>query len=301
MAKKKDILSDEQKQFWTLAEISKIPLEMRQEIFDCMQATFPMSEEKKKNLKEIFGISDKKSASERDELLQNLEMIDNIVDDDLEDSSERLSEYDSYPHFLPRVEVYKYTLRVTLRGLRPAIYRKFSVPSNITLRHLSELIIDLMDWSGAHLNQFRKGNCYYSPAYQLKDRMLSDMGFAEDHKQECFTLSDILTEKGKTIEWEYDFGDSWIHEVKLSSIGFYEDNEPRVSFIKGERACPPEDCGGIWGYADMLEIIDKKKSRRRLTAEEKERLEWFDVDPKYFDSEEFDTEYAREVCGDYCR
>ena len=64
-----------------------------------------------------------------------------------------------------------------------------------------------------------------------------------------FTLSDVLSEKGKAIEFEYDFGDGWIHEVKLSSVGEFKENDDyAVRFIDGKRACPIEDCGGVWGY-----------------------------------------------------
>ena len=113
-----------------------------------------------------------------------------------------------------------------------------------------------MGWTNEHLNQFRKGNDFYAPAYQRENEMSPLFAPAPDgfpscprnHNQEDYTLSDLLTEKGKSIEWEYDFGDSRYHDVKLSSIGDYKADEPLVSFIKGERECPPEDCGGIWGY-----------------------------------------------------
>ena len=75
--------------------------------------------------------------------------------------------------------------------------------------------------------------------------------------------------------------------------------EPLVSFVKGERECPPEDCGGIWGYQDLLKLYDKKKSRKRLTEDEEDRLEWYDM-TEDFDPEYFDTDYAHEICEDYC-
>lgn len=249
---------------------------------------------------------------EREKLLESLEQMeefsdededyededDDDEDEDYEDEDDDLDKYD-YPYFLPRPEVHKYTLRVTLRGLKPAIYRKFNVPSNISLRHLSELLLPLMGWEGYHLNQFRKGYNYYAPAYQRDNEMPISFGSAQNFNQEDYTLSDILSEKGKSIEWEYDFGDSWYHDVKLSSIGDYSEGEPRISFIKGERACPPEDCGSIWGYMGLLELHAKLKARKRLTKEEKDHLEWFDMD-KDFDPAEFDAELAKGYCDDFC-
>lgn len=209
-----------------------------------------------------------------------------------------------YPHFRKDEPARKYTLRVTLKHITPAIYRKFEVPSNITLRHLADLILELMGWIGGHLNAFHIKGHDYSPAYQREGEDSFFLPFDEDrnHNQEDFTLSEVLSEKGKSIELEYDFGDGWLHEVKLSSVADYEDGEPQIiRFIKGERACPPEDIGGPWGYQDLLAIIEKKCARKRLTSEEKERLEWLGIDPQDLDPEEFDSEYASEICDDYCK
>lgn len=195
-----------------------------------------------------------------------------------------------YPHFREDDPARKYTLRVTLKHIIPAIYRKFEVPSNITLRHLADLILDLMGWIGGHLNAFHIKGHDYSPAYQREGEDSFFLPFDEDrnHNQEDFTLSEVLSEKGKAIE--------------LSSVADYEDGEPRVvRFIKGERACPPEDIGGPWGYQDLLAIIEKKRARKRLTLEEKERLEWLGIDPQDLDPEEFDSEYAAEICDSFCK
>lgn len=103
---------------------------------------------------------------------------------------------ENYPSFREGDYALMYTLRVTLKHVSPKIYRKFEVPSNITLRH----------------------------------------------------LADVLCQKGKSIELEYDFGDGWCHEVRLSGISEYIDDEPHyIYFLKGERACPLEDIGGPWG------------------------------------------------------
>lgn len=266
-------------------EFEQMPEEIQSMMFEFAQRLSEMPEE------------------ERNQFLEEMDRFAELMDGDMDDDIEDDDEFgDDYPHFLPRKNVQKFTLRVTLRGIKPSIYRKFNVPSNISLRHLSELIIDLMGWTNEHLNQFRKGDDYYAPAYQREGEndLMMGWGRARNHNQENYTISDILSEKGKTIEWEYDFGDSWCHDVRLSSIGDYKEDEPLITFVKGERACPPEDCGGIWGYEDLLGIYNKKKSRKHLTSDEKERLEWYDMDPRYFDPEEFDTEYAKDVCDDFC-
>ncbi len=156
------------------------------------------------------------------------------------------------------------------------------------------------------MNQFRKGNDLYAPAYQREgeDDMFFDWMIARNHNQEDFVLSDILDTKGKTMEWEYDFGDSWYHDVRLSSLGEYAEGEPHVSFIKGERACPPEDCGGIWGYEELLSIRDRfarytMSMGKKPSSDDLDRLYWFEMHGD-FDPNFYDTELAQEICKAFC-
>jgi len=202
----------------------------------------------------------------------------------------------NYPHFLPSKHIRKYTIRVSLKNTDLAIWRKFECPSNISLRHLTELFLKLMGWENEHLNQITVGrDTFYVPCYQ------NDQNFDWDENllQEEYRLSDILNVKGKSVKWEYDFGDSWTHEIRLSSINDYAENELRKIIFKcGKGACPPEDCGGVWGYQELLELNDKRKSRKRLTDEEKERLEWYEIDKDY-DPEFCDTERCVDVCNKF--
>lgn len=205
---------------------------------------------------------------------------------------------ENYPSFRDGDYVLMYTLRVTLKHVSPKIYRKFEVPSNITLRHLADLILDLMGWSGGHLNAYHINGHHFHPAYQMTPEYGYYGGmYDNDRRQEDYTIADVLSQKGKSIELEYDFGDGWCHDVKLSSVAEYLDDEPHnVRFVKGGGTCPPEDVGGPWGYMELLEIIQKKHSHKRLTSSEKEQLEWADIDPM-----EFDPGYCDSVeCGYIC-
>lgn len=201
-----------------------------------------------------------------------------------------------YPHFLPADHVQKYTMRVVLKGTSPSVWRKFECPSNISLRHLTELVMQLMGWMDEHLNQIVcKHETYYVPCYQHDpDSEWGDTYFQEEH-----TIADVLMEKGKTVGWEYDFGDSWQHDIRLSVIDEYKDGEPHdIVFKSGKGTCPPEDCGGIWGYQELLELNEKRKSHKRLTSEERERLDWYDIDKDY-DPEFCDEDECIEVCADF--
>lgn len=202
---------------------------------------------------------------------------------------------DSFPRYRESDHVLKYTVRVALRGITPPIWRKITVPSNINLRLFGDLILELMGWMGEHLNQFRKGDSYYAPAYQREGEIPPLDGRIENHNQEDFALGDILREKDDTIVWEYDFGDSWEHDVRLVSVDEYAEGEPRkIVFVNGKRACPPEDCGGIWGYEDLLALHKRRSERKRISADDRERLEWYGMD-RDFDPDWLSLEECREI------
>ena len=213
-------------------------------------------------------------------------------DDEEGDFGEKDFDEEKYTPYLPADNVLKYTLRFTLRHIKPAIWRKVEVPSNISLRHLSELIIETMGWAGYHFNHFRVGmDSFYEPYYQRDGDMEFGFDRTRHFNQEEHKVAEVLNEKGKQIVFEYDFGDSWEHDIRLSSIGEYAPGEPHeIKFVGGKRACPPEDCGSYWGYDELCDIHAKKAARKRLTAEERERLEWYantedgnDYDPELFD------------------
>ena len=100
----------------------------------------------------------------------------------------------------------------------------------------------------------------------------------------------VLQPHGERIKFEYDYGDSWTHDLWVKGVRDYAPGEePIIKLLKAQGACPPEDCGGVWGYAYLLELNKKK----RKSAEDKERLEWYDI-PKDFDPEACDLEWLQE-------
>lgn len=188
---------------------------------------------------------------------------------------------------LPRENVKELHLRIKLNDTDLKIWREVKVPSNISLEGLAKVLIDVMGWEHEHLYQFEINKEFYE--LRMKDDIFASFSRAIKHDITQYTLSDVLSEKGKRIRFDYDFGDSWEHDVWIKGEREYADGEkPVIMCVKGQGACPPEDCGGVWGYADLLEL----RSKKRLTADEKDRLDWYgmleDFDPDYFDKEDAD-------------
>jgi len=168
-----------------------------------------------------------------------------------------------------------YQLKVTLKGSKPPIWRRVQVPGNTILSELHGIIQVAMGWENCHLYQFEIGGRYFSdPVPEWGDQM-KDAGRTR--------LNQVVT-RGKTkFAYDYDFGDGWQHEILVEKIQPAEAGVPYPSCLSGKRACPPEDCGGIWGYADLLEIINDPEHE-----EYEERIEWLGdgFDPEAFDVNE---------------
>lgn len=165
-------------------------------------------------------------------------------------------------------------LKITLKGIKPPIWRRVIVPNDLTLKQLHVIIISAMGWNGGHLHQFYIHNEFYGDP---SDDIFGD-GDIQDEQQ--FILSEFLTAEKSKIHYEYDFGDSWEHEIFVEKILPTAENHPIC--IKGKRACPPDDVGGIYGYAEFLKIIADPEH-----PDYEDTLDWIGFD---FDAEEFDID-----------
>ena len=213
----------------------------------------------------------------------------------------------------------EFHIRIKLNNAPVNIWRELVVPSNITLELLAFVLIDAMGWKHEHLYQFKgKNNVLYKNAHEINEHRNSFWGFVshvEYRDSEKTSLEMVLQPKAankreqsdasigsaeqeqarpkvkeERMKFEYDFGDSWEHDLWVKGARDYAPNEePVIKLLKAHGECPPEDCGGVWGYAELLELNKKK----RKTAEEKERLEWYDI-PKDYDPEDCDLEWLQE-------
>ncbi len=194
--------------------------------------------------------------------------------------------------FLDTSEVKELHIRIKLNNAPVKIWRELKVPSNMSLELLAKVLIMAMGWGDCHLHQFAqykgKGYIYFKSTQDIKEeKTLFSAFFTRSYNADETPIGAVLSEKGKRIRFEYDFGDSWEHDVWVKGLRDYNPGEtPKVTFVKGQGQCPPEDCGGVWGYEELLELCKKK----RKSAEDRERLEWYGIDPKYFDPDYFDAE-----------
>lgn len=168
-------------------------------------------------------------------------------------------------------------LKVTLRSVKPPIWRRIEIDSEVSLAELSDLLEAAMGWLGGHLHAFEaNGVTYESP--DPDDGLFRGSKDESDH-----TLSDVLAEVGTKMRWDYDFGDGWQHAVEVEAI---EPADASITYPRctgGRRACPPDDCGGPWGFEELLEAIADPAHPRH-----DELTEWLPpgYDPAHFEPDE---------------
>jgi hypothetical protein len=170
-----------------------------------------------------------------------------------------------------------YQLKVTLSDARPPVWRRILV-HDCTLDELHGHIQTAMGWTNSHLHHFRVGDTVYGDP-ELLAESFEELGYKDST---ATRLGDIVPAGGQTFRfaYEYDFGDSWGHEVVVEKR---VPGEPGVKYpacVAGRRACPPEDVGGVWGYADFLDAIGNPDHEQHG-----DMLEWVGgrFDPAEFD------------------
>jgi len=171
-----------------------------------------------------------------------------------------------------------YQFKISLKGIRPPIWREIQVPETYTFWDFHVAIQDAMGWQDYHLHEFEL----------LKSSTGSKMNIGipdEDFGRKVLPgwtqkIADYFSSENRAASYLYDFGDDWEHQIELQKIIPKKRGMSYPVCTNGKRACPPEDCGGIWGYEDLLEII------KDPTHEEYEgMMEWLggEFDPEHFE------------------
>ena len=180
-----------------------------------------------------------------------------------------------------------YRFKIELMGIEPLIWRIIEVPSTYTFWDLHVAIQDSMGWLDYHLHSFR-----LLPPRKRKPILIGIPydEFEDDFEEDTLAgweipVNQFLNEPGDEAVYEYDFGDGWCHKVMLEGINLQEAGKQYPHCLSGERACPPEDCGGIPGYYNLLDILQGNDNEERddinawLKGHEKK---YYPYDPEYF-------------------
>lgn len=163
-------------------------------------------------------------------------------------------------------------VRITLTDVaEPPVWRRVLIPAGYTLDRVHAVIQAAMGWQESHLHAFLIGDCEYRAAYP-------DDEF-EGLDESRFRFGDLV-KAGDRIRYEYDFGDGWEHELLIEADAEADAGTIYPACTAGEGACPPEDCGGPGGFADLKELLDGPRS-----SERDEMRAWVgaDYDPRRFD------------------
>ena len=147
-----------------------------------------------------------------------------------------------------------YQLKIALQWSDPAIWRRVVVRSDMTLDRLHNVIQFAMPWTDCHMHQFIVGRTYYGKP----DPGMAGFGH-ETLNEKKYSIADIAPAAKKKFIYEYDFGDGWEHEIIVEKVLPPAAAFKRPVCLAGENACPPDDCGGMPGYYNLLETLADPK------------------------------------------
>jgi hypothetical protein len=174
-----------------------------------------------------------------------------------------------------------YQLKISLNGSQPPIWRRIQVPGDISLFKLHFIIQIAMGWTNSHLHEFIIGGQYYGDPQGDE----WDIRGTQDERE--YRLEQVIPGKDIQFSYMYDFGDGWQHNIQVEDILERKESLHYPACLDGERACPPEDVGGIGGYAYFLEAIQDPQH-----PEHEDYRSWIggDFDPESFDRKRIDAE-----------
>ena len=172
-----------------------------------------------------------------------------------------------------------YQLKITLKWSKPPIWRRVIVRADMSLARLHDVIQIAMGWKNSHLHQFIAGSGFVRTYYGKPDPEFSDIG-SEMLDGRRYTVADLAPVPKRKFVCEYDFGDGWQHDVLAEKILPPDPAFKHPVCLAGKNACPPEDCGGMGGYYNLLDIMADAKH-----PEHEEMKEWIGggLDPAEFD------------------
>lgn len=172
--------------------------------------------------------------------------------------------------------------KITVNDSKPSIWRTFQVEDSYRMDRFHQVIQIVMGWQNVHLHQF-------TIKYRNLGILLNDgLDIEEMEDETILFLKDFALQKGDKFEYHYDFGDCWYHTLEVLNVE--ESENPTLLCWDGSRSCPPEDCGGIYSYHELIKIL-KKPSHPEYDS----WIDWVgkEFDPALFSIEEVNKELAK--------
>lgn len=160
-----------------------------------------------------------------------------------------------------------YQLKITLKRFKPPIWRRVVVPGAMRLDRLHAVIQIAMGWTNSHLHQFIGGSGFARTYYSTPDPESAGMGSAKLNEKR-YSVADLAPAAKRKFIYEYDFGDGWEHEILVEKILPADPGFKHPVCLAGRNACPPEDCGGVYGYADLLDALEDSRHERHEEIQE---------------------------------
>ncbi len=184
-----------------------------------------------------------------------------------------------------------FVVRVDLDDAKPPIWRRLRLASDLTLDELHHILQTAMGWTDSHLHHFVMGPTtkdlrrqHFLAPYDIDE---GEEGIAEEDVR----LDQVIAEPGHRLFYEYDFGDSWQHTIKLEKVEPWHDDYPKAWCVTGKLACPPEDVGGLGGFAEAMDMLAGNTAGHDSEWVE-QILTWL---PEGYDPAEFSVDEVNEL------
>lgn len=177
-------------------------------------------------------------------------------------------------------------LKIELRDIRPLIWRRVLVHGDYTLGNLNVVIRTAMGWYGMHLHSFWFGSRANLVEYGDITSLPNPVPSMRD--EDSVTLKEVIRRNRQVFGYVYDFGDSWVHRIVVERIEPYDGRRKLPVCLAGARACPPEDCGGVYGYMSVLRVL-----KEASTPDDRNFRQWVgEYDPQWFDVDEVNLAFG---------
>ena len=174
-----------------------------------------------------------------------------------------------------------YQLKVTIDEIRPSIWRRIQVKSDISLFKLHKILQVVMGWYDCHLHQFLIGDETYSVIYREADMLGDD--FIDEKK---IKLNRVIPGEGFEFVYNYDFGDNWDHRIMVEKSFSPDEELAHPICLNGKRSAPPEDCGGVEGYYNLLDALGDPEHPEHENLKSWASWTGDEYDPEYFNVDE---------------